>query len=51
MDLIAAGKIDVSRLITDRYQFEDAKHAFELVLQGKESVIKVLIHGVQNSSC
>ncbi|KAI9932620.1 hypothetical protein ASPWEDRAFT_166275 [Aspergillus wentii DTO 134E9] len=45
VDLIASGKIDVKRLITDRYTFERAEEAFELVRQGKESVIKVIIEG------
>ncbi|KAK2765120.1 hypothetical protein FQN54_008819 [Arachnomyces sp. PD_36] len=47
VDLIASGKIDVKRLITNRYKFEQAEEAFELVRQGKESVIKVIIEGVQ----
>jgi D-xylulose reductase len=46
VDLIASGKIDVKRLITNRYKFEEAEEAFELVKQGKESVIKVIIQGV-----
>ncbi|EAU37641.1 hypothetical protein ATEG_02679 [Aspergillus terreus NIH2624] len=45
VDLVASGKIDVKRLITDRYDFEKAEDAFELVRQGKEKVIKVIIHG------
>ncbi|KAL4866025.1 hypothetical protein BDV12DRAFT_210752 [Aspergillus spectabilis] len=47
VDLIASGKIDVKRLITDRFEFGKAEEAFELVRQGKESVIKVVIHGYQ----
>jgi D-xylulose reductase len=46
VDLIASGKIDVKRLITNRFKFEDAEKAFELVKEGKESVIKVIIEGV-----
>jgi D-xylulose reductase len=46
VDLISSGKIDVKRLITDRFKFEKAEEAFELVRQGKESVIKVIIEGV-----
>jgi D-xylulose reductase len=46
VDLISSGKIDVKRLITNRYKFEQAEDAFELVRQGKESVIKVIIEGV-----
>ncbi|KAL4886123.1 hypothetical protein BJY04DRAFT_229287 [Aspergillus karnatakaensis] len=48
VDLIASGKIDVKRLITDRFVFEKAEDAFELVKQGKESVIKVVIQGYQD---
>ncbi|KAJ5976367.1 hypothetical protein N7481_010074 [Penicillium waksmanii] len=46
VDLISSGKIDVKRLITNRFKFEKAEEAFELVRQGKESVIKVVIEGV-----
>jgi len=45
VDLIASGKVDVKRLVTNRYAFEQAEDAFELVRQGKESVIKVMIEG------
>jgi D-xylulose reductase len=48
VDMIASGKINVKRLITDRFQFEDAQKAFDLIKQGKESTIKVIIHGVRN---
>ncbi|KAL1885442.1 hypothetical protein Plec18167_000936 [Paecilomyces lecythidis] len=48
VDLIASGKIDVKRLITNRFKFEQAEEAFELVRQGKEDVIKVIIEGVSS---
>ena len=48
VDLIASGKVDVKKLITNRFTFEQAEEAFELVRQGKESVIKVVIHGYQD---
>ncbi|KAL4819735.1 chaperonin 10-like protein [Aspergillus spinulosporus] len=48
VDLIASGKIDVKKLITNRFRFEQAEEAFELVKQGKESVIKVIIQGYQD---
>ncbi|KAL4959800.1 uncharacterized protein BDV14DRAFT_212128 [Aspergillus stella-maris] len=48
VDLIGSGKIDVKKLITNRYTFEQAEEAFELVRQGKESVIKVVIQGYQD---
>lgn len=44
--LVGSGQIDVKRLITNRYEFEQAEEAFQLVQQGKESVIKVMIAGV-----
>ncbi|KAE8146933.1 chaperonin 10-like protein [Aspergillus avenaceus] len=49
VDLIASGKVDVKRLITDRFRFEKAEQAFELVKQGKESVIKVVIEGYKET--
>ncbi|KAF2810773.1 putative alcohol dehydrogenase [Mytilinidion resinicola] len=47
VDLVASGKIEVKRFITDRFKFEEVEQAFELVRQGKESMIKVIIKGVQ----
>ncbi|TPR05497.1 Arylsulfotransferase (ASST) family protein [Aspergillus niger] len=47
IDLIAKGKIDVKRLITNRFPFEKAEEAFELVKAGREDVFKVMIAGVQ----
>ncbi|KAH8803468.1 chaperonin 10-like protein [Xylogone sp. PMI_703] len=48
IDLVAGGKIDVNRLITNRFKFEDAKEGFDVVRQKNENVIKVLIQGVQD---
>ena len=48
VDLVASGKIDVRPLITNRFKFENAKDAFQLVREKRENVIKVLIQGVQN---
>ncbi|RDW92959.1 NAD(P)-dependent alcohol dehydrogenase [Aspergillus mulundensis] len=48
VDLISSGKIDVKKLITNRFAFEQAEEAFELVRQGRESVIKVVIAGYQH---
>lgn len=45
VDLIASGKVDAKRLVSNRYTFKQAEDAFELVRQGKESVIKVMIEG------
>lgn len=47
VDLVASGKIDVKRLITNRFKFEEAEDAFELVKAGKQDVFKVVIEGVQ----
>ena len=46
VDLVASGKIDVKRLITNRYEFEKAEDAFELVKASKPDVFKVMIAGV-----
>ncbi|KAI1498605.1 alcohol dehydrogenase [Biscogniauxia marginata] len=47
IDLISSGKIDVKRLITNKYKFEQAEEAFELVKSGRQDVFKVMIEGVQ----
>lgn len=47
VDLIASGKIDVKRLVTDRFTFDEAEEAFKLVKAGKPEVFKVMIEGVQ----
>ncbi|UNI23829.1 D-xylulose reductase [Purpureocillium takamizusanense] len=47
IDLISSGKVDVKRLVTNRFKFEDAEKAFELVKEGRSDVFKVLIEGVQ----
>ena len=47
IDLISSGKIDVKKLITNRFKFEQAEEAFELVKEGRSDVFKVLIEGVQ----
>lgn len=48
IDLISAGKIDVKGLITNRFRFEQAEEAFELVREGRSDVFKVMIQGVQS---
>lgn len=37
----------MKRLITNRFKFEEAEQAFELVKAGKQDVFKVIIEGVQ----
>lgn len=44
--LISSGKIKVKELITNRFPFEQAEEAFELVRQGRPDVFKVMIAGV-----
>ena len=43
---MASGKINVKRLVTNRFKFEEAEQAFELVNAGKQDVFKVIIEGV-----
>ncbi|KAI1267721.1 GroES-like protein [Xylariaceae sp. FL1019] len=47
IDLISSGKIEVKKLITNRFKFEQAEEAFELVRQARQDVFKVMIEGVQ----
>jgi len=47
IDLVASGKVDVAPLITNRFKFEEAEQAFELVKAAQEGVFKVIIEGVQ----
>ena len=47
IDLISSGKIDMKRLVTNRFKFEEAERAFELVKEGRSDVFKVLIEGMQ----
>ncbi|KAF4968535.1 hypothetical protein FSARC_4102 [Fusarium sarcochroum] len=46
VQLIADGKIQPSKLITHRFKFTEAEQAFELVRQGQENTLKVIIEGV-----
>ncbi|KAH7049467.1 chaperonin 10-like protein [Macrophomina phaseolina] len=46
VNLVASGKVPVKKLVTNRYKFEDAEKAFELVKAAKEGVFKVVIAGV-----
>lgn len=47
IDLISSGTIDVKKLITNRFKFEESEKAFELVKAGRSDVFKVMIEGVQ----
>lgn len=47
VDLVASGKVDVKRLITQRFEFTEAEKAFELVKAGRSDVMKVVIQGVK----
>lgn len=45
IELVSTGKIGVKPLITNRFPFEQAEDAFNLVYSRSENVIKVIIHG------
>ncbi|OMP87726.1 D-xylulose reductase A, partial [Diplodia seriata] len=47
VDLVASGKVPVKKLVTNRFKFEEAEKAFELVKAAKEGVFKVVIAGVE----
>ncbi|TIA31837.1 GroES-like protein [Aureobasidium pullulans] len=47
IDLISSGTINVKKLITHRFTFEESEKAFELVKAGRPDVFKVMIEGVQ----
>lgn len=47
VDLVGSGKVNVKPLITNRFKFEEAEKAFELVKSAQEGVFKVIIEGVQ----
>ncbi|KAK7706146.1 hypothetical protein SLS57_009798 [Botryosphaeria dothidea] len=46
IDLISTGKINVKKLITNRFKFEESEQVFELVRKGQQDVFKVMIQGV-----
>ncbi len=43
LDLMASGRIDVSKMPTHRYAFKDTKEAFDLVAAYKDGVMKAMI--------
>lgn len=47
IDLISSGRIEAKKLITNRFKFEEAEQAFELVKAGRQDVFKVMIAGVE----
>lgn len=47
IELISQRKVEVKSLITNRFKFEQAEEAFELVKAGRSDVFKVMIQGVQ----
>ena len=46
IDLIGKSIFDVKRLVTNRFKFQEAEQAFELVKAGRQDVFKVMIAGV-----
>lgn len=47
IDLISSGKVEVKRLVTNRFRFEEAQDAFEVVKKGSPDVFKVMVSGVE----
>jgi predicted dehydrogenase len=43
LDLMAAGKLDVSPLISHRFKIENAETAYELIEKGKEAYLGILL--------
>ncbi len=43
LELMETGKVDVSRMPTHRYKFEDSRQAFELVTEYRDGVMKAMI--------
>jgi D-xylulose reductase len=48
VDLVSSGKLDVKRLITHRYRFEQSEEAFQKVKAREEGTLKVMIAGVRD---
>lgn len=48
VDLVASGKLDVKKLITHRYKFEQSEEAFQKVKAREPGTLKVMIQGVQD---
>ncbi|KAH6646631.1 hypothetical protein BKA67DRAFT_540136 [Truncatella angustata] len=46
IDLIASGKVDVKKLITNRFKVEQTEDTFELVKKGRQDVFEFIIAGV-----
>jgi len=45
-DLLARGLVDVKKLITHRFKFEEAEKAFQTFLKPETGAIKIIIAGV-----
>jgi D-xylulose reductase len=43
IDLISSGEINVKKLITNKFKFEESGKAFDLVRQGRQDMFKVMI--------
>ncbi|OGP87962.1 MAG: alcohol dehydrogenase [Deltaproteobacteria bacterium RBG_16_48_10] len=50
LDLMAAGKVDVSPLISHRFKIENAEAAYDLIEKGKESYLGILLEYPEVSS-
>lgn len=48
IDLVSSGKLNVKKLVTNRFNFMEAEKAFELAKEGRSDVIKIIIHGFED---
>ena len=44
LDLVATGQLRLDRIITHRFPFQDAPHAYDLLVAGKDPVMGVVLH-------
>jgi threonine dehydrogenase-like Zn-dependent dehydrogenase len=45
-DLLTRGLVDVKKLITHRFKFDEAENAFQTFLKPEAGAIKIIIRGV-----
>jgi len=49
LNLLQQGKVNTEKLITHRYKIEDAEKAYDLIMQGEEKSLAVLLEYVDSS--
>lgn len=50
VDMISTGRIDVTKLVTHRFKFKDAKLAYDNIVKNGKDVIKTIIDGPEDSA-